>query len=509
MKKTLNKKNTLICLAVIMVVTILCAIFINPFEKATDLYYLTNYFKAFVTMAVLVELVLFYYLSTCKKIKYEIVFPLLLLAFGLIYLFAITPLSCPDESHHYQSAYCLANMILGKEPIMGNAADFDYSSYVLHENVASGYLRIIKDFFASKVVSEAIEIPGPRSVGYIMQHLPQALGIIIARGLRLNSLHIYQAGRLANLILSVVCLHFAIKCTPKFKLLFGMVFLMPMAVQQASAYTYDCYVNAMTILSIGLLLKAIWGEGKLKLSYLILMFVVNLLQAPAKTGYAFVALLVFFIPSNRFAKPWMKWVYCSIYALACLGFSLKLYRTPSKYGKSGEYAVAYTSAKPMYSFGWIAANPLEAIKVYLNTLIKKGPWYIGSCIGYSLSGLSLHIPAVIVIGFGLLSLLSLFVENKEDKNVKITKGLRAMMLFIVFLISFLILTIMFISWTYNDSPVIEGVQGRYFLPIVTLLFMAISKKKTFIKENWNKIFIMSASLLQLATIIVIFVKTIY
>lgn len=37
--------------------------------------------------------------------------------------------------------------------------------------------------------------------------------------------------------------------------------------------------------------------------------------------------------------------------------------------------------------------------------------------------------------------------------------------------AFGILTSMFLAWTYNDILSIQGVQGRYFIPIAPVLFL--------------------------------------
>lgn len=122
----------------------------------------------------------------------------------------------------------------------------------------------------------------------------------------MNSYHVYTLGRLFNLLLTCVCLYFAIKMAPRFKMLLGLVFLLPMAVQQASGYSYDCYVNALTVLVVGYWLKLIFEEGPIALKDIIGITIFTILQAPAKTIYAFAVFLAFLVFSNRFNKKWQN-----------------------------------------------------------------------------------------------------------------------------------------------------------------------------------------------------------
>jgi uncharacterized membrane protein len=42
---------------------------------------------------------------------------------------------------------------------------------------------------------------------------------------------------------------------------------------------------------------------------------------------------------------------------------------------------------------------------------------------------------------------------------------------------------MFLAWTSDTSPVIEGIQGRYFIPIVPLVLFSI-KNRYAITQKW-------------------------
>ena len=57
------------------------------------------------------------------------------------------------------------------------------------------------------------------------------------------------------------------------------------------------------------------------------------------------------------------------------------------------------------------------------------------------------------------------------------------------------------AFTPVGWPTIEGVQGRYFLPVLILLIVIVRNKKIILKRQWNDYFILWVILLQGITII--------
>ena len=57
------------------------------------------------------------------------------------------------------------------------------------------------------------------------------------------------------------------------------------------------------------------------------------------------------------------------------------------------------------------------------------------------------------------------------------------------------------AFTPVGWPTIEGVQGRYFLPVIVFLVIFIRNKKIIIKNNLNRYFIMFIIILQTITVI--------
>ena len=52
---------------------------------------------------------------------------------------------------------------------------------------------------------------------------------------------------------------------------------------------------------------------------------------------------------------------------------------------------------------------------------------------------------------------------------------------------FATLLIMLMSWTPLDSPVVEGVQGRYFLPVLPLALLALRDRRITLEQPIERI----------------------
>ena len=134
-----------------------------------------------------------------------------------------------------------------------------------------------------------------------------------------------------------------------------------------------------------------------------------------------------------------------------------------------------------YTFSDVMANPLEMLELFLRTVrysIKT--WFYGS-IGRALSGNSLILPTSLV--HGLLALLIMSALREEDYVEPVWFKILSVVLCIF--AGFMMVGGMLISWTEIDQsviedyggPIIQGIQGRYFSPLLPYLFIVLHNDK--------------------------------
>ena len=191
----------------------------------------------------------------------------------------------------------------------------DPSGFSNQNNVCTGYLRVIRDLFGRGSDPNVIQsslMSYMWTLVYPLEYAPQVLGFAISRLLSFNDVTTFMMGRFFNLLFYVVCLYISVKRVPRFKLLFGLSGILPMAMQQAASLSYDTFINALSMVLLSSLLREIFSEGALTLCDLLYIFIPALLLAPAKGVYALFILLFIFIPKERFTgkcgKPFRCWM---------------------------------------------------------------------------------------------------------------------------------------------------------------------------------------------------------
>ena len=411
----------------------------------------------------------------------EKAFPFLALGFGLCFLFAITPLSVPDELTHYKASYELSNHLTRREnPNEANGADFDFTGFSAHKNTSLGYGVLASDFFSETRHEEPIQIEGLSEVytlQFFAEYLPQAIGIVIARLLDLNFLQTFYLGRCTNLLFYILCLGVAIKKIPYFKTTLGVIGTLPMALQQAASFSYDSYINGLAFVLTAGILKACCDDGPLSRRDYLIMLGCSMMLAPAKGTYSFLILLYLLIPANRFASKKEKRLSFLGILIGCgMVFLITAYPAMTRILNSSTGAHNSVSVRELFS-----VELLRSITRIHNTLNKLLSDLIEGAIGRALSGLSLRIPGWMIWVEIVAIILS--VLDKESSCGPVTEKMRVMFLLISVLVFFSFIFAMLLSWSDKALPYIAGLQGRYLIPVLPLLFMSINNRTLVLKRN--------------------------
>lgn len=504
--------------------------------------------------------------------KYEILFPIIILIFGFVFMAIIVPLSSPDEQTHYEAALQLSNMILspGQNHLMIDKRYVDYNHLVGHYNVSGGYLRMAKDL--SIPMSLSGKMTEMKTIDvidvYKLCYIPQTFGIIIGRLFNLNFLKTYYLGKIMNLFVYAAVVHFAIKRTPINKFLFGIIYSLPMMIQTATSYTYDNYINCLCLLLIANFLKFRFVDEKIKWQEYAFVLVCCAGLAPLKFVYGFLSLIFIFVPWNRFPSKKMK-IFATI-ALLIAGMYIvvpEIGRRVVKYADDfissfkdveeveeyeenyvEEYVVEeiaeptndqsqvieeidndiqsedivetnedenivtipeekdngtntvdisgvvseeeYKTFESIYSVKFVFTHPFETMQIFYRTVrfsIKN--WFYAS-IGRNLSGSTLILPLKMVHLLALIPILAAF--RKESFSP--TLGMRASFVAICAIVGLVIMAGFFITWTDSSQTVIEdfggimvqGIQGRYFSPLLPYFFAIFNNTKLRITEKFDK-----------------------
>lgn len=451
------------------------------------------------------------YLLSLKNLKIQYIFLISVLCLGLIYMFLMPPQSIPDEPAHYETAYRYSNglMLYGYRTQNGNMlrraddivniAKFTTQPKIEQYNIINQHiLDMVND-------SKLIETSGSSMKMGPTVYLPAAIGITIARILHLGSISLYYFGRLANLLFYTLTVFFAIKKIPFGKMILFVTALLPMSIHQAASYSYDAIVNGLAFLFIGYCLYAAFGKQNLERKDIITLCILGAFLAPAKMVYVCICFLCLLIPKERFSNIKVcgnKKVICIVLILVCsiAAFSINSASTLESRLKS-THIVPWNN-EPGYTISYLLNNPGRTIEVLLHTLQDKSSFYLETMIGARLGWLEINVPSILIFLFVILLVLSVFKEEREE--IYLNKKDKCLIFIIISCVFAFVCASMLLYWTPLSWNVIEGVQGRYFLPVLPLVLLIFRNSNIILKKNINNIIVSSTWLLQIMTIASVF-----
>lgn len=112
------------------------------------------------------------------------------------------------------------------------------------------------------------------------------------------------------------------------------------------------------------------------------------------------------------------------------------------------------------------------VAVYLRTFVEMGDFYLSSAVGGAPAWFqqNLFMPDYMVISLVLLLIASAVISTDDEHVIPVRHRFIYFSIFSASMIA--AITSMFLGWTFNNENVIQGVQGRYFLPALALLLLA-------------------------------------
>lgn len=461
-------------------------------------------------------------LDTDHKIKPEQLYLIAGLGLGLIFVLIIPMTAVPDEITHMYTSYDVSDRIMGTHgnTVMMRADDAmaDYNSQNLTRN---DYLYEYEGIFngvnnADMVDSGVAATGSPRYLYWL-----SGFGITIGRLFGFSTTLTYLLGRIFNMLAFVFAVYYSIKRMPFGK---GIVFvwaLLPITLQQTGSFSYDSPILTLSILVVATALSAIYGEEqskKKKIINYIVWALSAILLIPCK-GHALIplAMLVLmliprYIKTHRDKiediragiRPWMKIVLivCCVLFLCGAGIvAIRIIKIAIQPENINSNYIAWADQNG-YTIGFFIKHPVRLLEIMINTVWFKTDIYLNQMLGGSLGWLEIEIPWVFILGFFVLLIYA--AMRKESEPQLIRTGERIYIIIMSVGVVVLAIAGMLLYWTPNSLFVVEGVQGRYFLPALVPGLLALRTKKNSVSDNADYNVIMWTVLLHLFVVTAVF-----
>lgn len=420
---------------------------------------------------------------------------LLGVSFGVMFLYMQPVGSIPDEKAHLYATYDVSNSMLGvgrtpKGSVIMRAED---AVYPYRQDSDAGQFTEYWESIDDPAEYENLIGVGRKPLDtQRYQYILPAVGVTIGRLLHMSAAGVFFLGRLFNMLGFVLVTAYAIRCLPFGKNILMLVALMPMTLQQASAFSYDAFLNALGFLIVAMTIRLTYGEEgerdagaeagagmsrRQHIFCLIVLAAACILILPVKR-YAYAALC--FLPLLYVKKKWKTDRKGAIFILAVLLGCVAVFGVTTvlpEFQNTGVTAPSAVSAsgKQRYSLEYLLSKPYEWVYVLLNTSRNRGAFYIESMIGSPMGVLSKIINTTIIYCYVVLLVLA----SLKRKGETIVPG-RAAKIWINLMAWGSVACIMagmLFAYTDITHQRIDGVQGRYFIPIVFPMLLTVRSDK--------------------------------
>lgn len=454
------------------------------------------------TILVLILATIIYYK---KNIKAEKLFLMTVPIVCLFFLITMPTFKNHDEYYHWLKAYEISTGNL-MTPIENNI-----QGSMMPEGVSKVFPNSEWINMDYKMVQEKLEVtlekdkqgilnPETAALYSFIQYIPQATGIALARLVTDNVYLITYAGRLVNLLVALILLYFAIKIIPFGKKLILIPAMIPIALEGFTSLSPDAMTISMAFLYLAYILNLAFGEKQqINWKDKFLLLLMSIVIALCKIVYIPLVGLILLIPKEKFKGGTNKSKILNFIVIAGIALAVNLLWL----GISSKYLSNFREGDSQIQVALLFQNPIQYIQELLYTINLYGNNYVMSLFGMEIGwGELVKIHSIVPYVLMGIYLLVAITDNDIKNKFKIYQ--LVWMVLVVLAIVALIFTSLYVQWTTVGSFSIEGVQGRYFLPILPLIMFllgsTIKVKSSYSEEGMNKFVVISILVLQIYTV---------
>lgn len=392
----------------------------------------------------------------------EYIFLVLAFIFGILSLVMMPMYSVPDEVVHFSESHHFA---FGGYQVPKNLwVDKNHPMFIFQK-----LLVPVNDVLVQSRCINVAPIP----------YIPQTIGLIVAKLFLPTVGGYYLFGRLFNLLFYVIVIFFVIKKVNVGKWVFATIALFPTSLMLAASFSYDASTYSVTFALFAVVLN-MFKIGKVTNKHKLFLYLCIFWLASYKINYILVAVPLLFISASKFKEnkkkvffnvdKWLTGFGCIVFVF--LGSRMMpLIPTLTQQG-GGEIVTIKHFMHILFNTYVVDFSP-TGFNDYADQLICQ-VFGIFASFDYSLPRL------FIFILFSIL-LISFLIENCE---IKIPKSLIISSICVFLGELVLVAYHMYFNWGIplagSGIRNAEGVQGRYFAPIIPLFipfFLWFSKRK--------------------------------
>ncbi|MDR5831968.1 DUF2142 domain-containing protein [Caballeronia sp. LP006] len=401
------------------------------------------------------------------------------LMMGAFLLYTTPPLQTPDAIAHFFRAIQVADGHVFAEKFDGTAGGkIDVAAVklaVLYNPMA--FHPAVKETATLRAQSALlrwgeprVKTPFPNTSMYpAFSYLPQVLAIGVGRAVGASVRDTYVLTCAFGLLFSVAITALAIGLARRTSLILFAVALLPTTLMIDSSVSQEVTVLPVCILIVAIIDRFITDQRPMTGRWMALLVAMYVITASARPPYAGLILL-WFHPEVVVSRD-QRYGAGRRLTLAAISAMLSVISIVT-FGHFGlvEFGPPHSTKGQLLH---VLQHPGFLLQVAFNTLSVQGPFYVHSFIG-ALGWLDTYFDGAFYLAVLLMLLLAivascLYAYPKAQRTpagdlVTVAAGSSS---------TLLIFASLYLAWSPVGGSVVEGVQGRYFLPLVGLIALIV------------------------------------
>lgn len=424
--------------------------------------------------------------------KPEYVFICLASFFGIIMIFLMPFFMVPDEGTHFYRAYQISNGGLisqSNKSVTGGMIptelksdiEKDFYKNVLrnHQHPALPYYK----YFTQKINANDQTLVDFRSAAIYspVAYIPQAIGLKLAQIVYPSLGVMMVLARLANLAMYVFLIGAAVRIAKKGKWVYVVLGLFPIAIQQAASLSSDVMTMGIAFVWVAIIGNMYLQKEHISKKQWIIALILAVCLALTKQTNVVLLLPLLFIPKRAFKGIGHK--YRFVASVFGAGVSaILLWFLVMKLNNYNLQITGDTTVNQAGQINFLLHQPLSFISTILHTYIAPSADFFIISMHSMFSWIVYRLPLSFIV-FGYAGLLIAFMyddgDNKSELTNKYLTRLAVVQTLVFFASVVAVAGALYLAWTPVGQRWVDGIQGRYFLPLMPLLipmFMLIRRK---------------------------------
>ena len=416
------------------------------------------------------------------------------LVFGTALVLLIPPFQSADEPEHFLRTYQITEgaLVSRQRDIRGIAGGFlpaslydlwlPFSRIGFHPEIKVSVRQIANAMRIPLRPGERIFITFPNTAHYCPTcYLPQCLGILLGRVLRLPPLAMLYLGREANLLFWVLLGFLALRSAPAIARPLFLLLLMPMSLYVASTLSADPSTTAIAVLFTALICKYFnSGPSSIDRKAFFVLLALSIPLCVSKLVYVPLLALLLLIPRRNFGGTGKFTANFAAIVAICAVF-LVLWISASSNLDPRNAMSNNVSARAQLQL--LEQHPAHFGPLLLETLRRRGWSFLQSYVCV-IGWLDMYLPAAFVAGYGLLLLIACW--SSEDHPPLPSPMRCAMIVLPAVIISFLAIAFLdYLYWSPVGFSYIDGIHGRYLIPLTPAVFILACSVARQLPRNWR------------------------